>query len=136
LRAVARETCGRTAERGQSIAEFALILPFLLILVLGAVDYSRVYYQDVQVLHAARNGAAFASASTTNAANHTGIHDAALDGVTLPATPAVNDALVGDSSGGQSVQVSVQSQYGTLIAWPGLPHSITLKHTVEAKVLQ
>lgn len=126
----------RAADRGQSITEFAMILPFLLIIVLGAVDYSRVYYQDVQVLHAARNGAAFGSASTTNAVNHAAIQSAALDGVSLPPTPTVNDALVADNSGGQVVQVSVQSQYSTLISWPGLPHSFTLKHTVESKVLQ
>lgn len=127
---------GEGADRGQSIAEFALILPFLLIMALGAIDYSRVYYQDVQVLHAARNGAAFGSASATNAINHAAIQAAALDGVTLPSTPTVNDSLLGDSSGGQSVQVSVESQYRTLISWPGLPNSFTLKHTVESKVLE
>lgn len=37
-------------EWGQSVTEFALILPFMLLLVLGVVDYSRVYYMDVQVL--------------------------------------------------------------------------------------
>ena len=134
-RRTGRRVRGRD-ERGQSVVEFALILPFMLLLVLGVVDYSRVYYMDVQVLQAARNGAAFASASNTNANNQLGVHNSSLQNVDLPNNTNVNENVVNDNSGGQSVQVTVEAQFNTLVNWPGLPHSFMLRRTVEAKVLQ
>jgi Flp pilus assembly protein TadG len=42
---------------GQALVELALILPVLLILVLGAVDLGRVFYSQITVTNAAREGA-------------------------------------------------------------------------------
>jgi Flp pilus assembly protein TadG len=126
----------RSWEFGQSLAEFGLILPVLLILVLGAVDVGRVYYEDVQIRNAARNGTSYGSGSSTSAIDHAGIRAAAVDGITVSGSPTVSDSVAADASGGQSLRVSVQSDFTTLIAWPGLPHHLTLQHAVEARVLQ
>jgi Flp pilus assembly protein TadG len=126
----------RSWEFGQSLAEFGLILPVLLILVLGAIDVGRVYYEDVQIRNAARNGTSYGSSSSTSAVDHTGIHDAAVDGLTVSGSPTVSDSLAADASGGQSLRVSVQSDFTTLIPWPGLPHHLTIQHASEARVLQ
>lgn len=50
----------RRFERGQSIAEFALVTPFLLILALGVIEVGRYAYIAISVGNAARAGAAFA----------------------------------------------------------------------------
>ena len=128
-------------ERGQSLVEFALMAPVLLLLVLGAVDYGRVYYQDVQVIHAARNGAAYASINPPSS-NQTGnfqqqLEDAAFTDTNLAASGATVTGSQGtDASGGQYVEITVQQPFRTLVAWPGLPHQFTLRHMVDAKVLQ
>lgn len=126
----------RASDRGQSIAEFAFVLPVLLLFALGAADYGRVYYHDIQVRNAARNGSAFGAGSTSNSTNHQGIHDAALDGVSLPAAATITDTLAADSSGGHALSVKVDAPFDMLVAWPFLPHHVLLSHTVEAKVLE
>ena len=43
--------------RGQSMVELALILPTLILMTLGMVDYGRAYYFQVAITNAAREGA-------------------------------------------------------------------------------
>ncbi|MGE5619367.1 MAG: TadE/TadG family type IV pilus assembly protein [Sphingomonadaceae bacterium] len=47
--------------RGQSTVELALLLPFLLWISVGVVDFGRVYYYDVVAINAARTGARVAA---------------------------------------------------------------------------
>jgi hypothetical protein len=43
-----------TAARGQSLVEFALVLPLLLLLLAGGVDLARAYFVGIEVSNAAR----------------------------------------------------------------------------------
>lgn len=47
----------RTARRGQSLVEFALVLPMLLVLLLGIVDFGRVFQAGIVTEASARNAA-------------------------------------------------------------------------------
>ncbi|MFO7743488.1 MAG: pilus assembly protein [Anaerolineae bacterium] len=49
-------------QRGQSLVEFAIILPVLLIIAAGALDLGRLYFSYVAVTDAASEGAAYAAA--------------------------------------------------------------------------
>ena len=50
-----------TAQRGQSIVEFALIIPFLLLIVIAIADLGRLYVSAVAVEAAAREAADYGS---------------------------------------------------------------------------
>jgi len=50
------------SRRGQSLVEFALVLPLLLVLLLMAVDFGRVYFGWVTLTNASRVGANYAAA--------------------------------------------------------------------------
>jgi len=52
--------------RGQSVVEFALVLPVLLILLLTAVDFGRLFFSFIEMNNAAREGAAYAATNPTN----------------------------------------------------------------------
>lgn len=57
---MARGAGRHTSERGTALVEFALLLPFLTILVFGTVDVGRGYAQWNKVKNAAREGANYA----------------------------------------------------------------------------
>ncbi len=55
-------------ERGQSLVEFVLILPVLLIILAGMLDLGRLYFAYVAVTDAAAEGAAYAAIHPEDAA--------------------------------------------------------------------
>ena len=55
----------RLRERGAAAVEFALILPVLLILVGGVIDFGRLYYTQIQLANAARDGVRLAALGAT-----------------------------------------------------------------------
>ncbi len=65
----------RTHSLGQSLVEFALVLPILALFLVIAVDFGRIYFTYIEVTNAAREGAAFGAVSPSNSA---GIETAAL----------------------------------------------------------
>lgn len=51
-------------DRGQSLVEFAIALPLLLLILVGIVDVGRVLYYAIALQTGAREGAAYAAAFT------------------------------------------------------------------------
>jgi Flp pilus assembly protein TadG len=56
---------------GQSLVEFALVLPVLLFLVVIAIDFGRLFFSFVQIHNAAREAANYAASSPTDTAGIT-----------------------------------------------------------------
>jgi hypothetical protein len=67
------------SEAGQSLVEFALALPLLLVLVLGAIDLGRLVYMSVGVTNAAHAGAQYGCQNPAAAGDVTGIQTAAAN---------------------------------------------------------
>lgn len=55
--------------RAQALVEFALLLPILLVLILGAMDLGRVFYFKIVLTNAAREGANYLSRNHGDYAN-------------------------------------------------------------------
>jgi len=73
--------------RAQALVEFALILPLLLVLIIGAMDLGRVFYFKIVLTNAAREGANYLSrnpADYTNTLNAI-ITEGDSSGVTITA---------------------------------------------------
>lgn len=49
------------SEKGQSLVEFALVIPILVMLILGIVDFGRIYHVYLTLDHAGREAARAAS---------------------------------------------------------------------------
>jgi len=58
---VRRVTSARAHHPGQALVEFALILPVLLMLTLGVVDFSRIFFAQIALANAVREGALYAA---------------------------------------------------------------------------
>jgi Flp pilus assembly protein TadG len=54
-------------ERGQAVVEFALIVPLLVLLTMGMVDFGRVFYSYEALANAAREGARYCALNPGNA---------------------------------------------------------------------
>ncbi len=67
----------RSDEAGATMVEFALILPFLLVVLMGIVEFGWAFGQTMEVRHAAREGARIA------AVNYDGEHTADADQTTV-----------------------------------------------------
>ena len=124
--------------RGQSLVEFALVLPVLMILVLGTLDFGRVYFAYVSVTNAARNGADFAAGGPAASADLDGIRSTVLADTgdlpnSSPTNPGVTVATGSDSQGRPYADVTVSYAFTTLFPWPGLPDSLNVERTVRAR---
>ena len=49
----------RDRSRGESVVEFALVLPILLLLLAATIDFGRLFYLYVAVNNAAKEGALY-----------------------------------------------------------------------------
>ena len=56
MRGIGRRPADRTARKGQSLVEFALVLPLILLLIMGVVDLGRGIFAFNEVANAAREG--------------------------------------------------------------------------------
>jgi len=83
-------------DRGAVAAEFALVLPMLVLLVFGIVQFGLTFQRQEAVHAAAREGARIASLPSTSPAEACARSSAALTGTGFTATPAC--AVVGDCS--------------------------------------
>ena len=51
----------RLREQGAALVEFAVVLPLLMVMVFGAMDVGRLYFEQVALADAAQEGAFYAS---------------------------------------------------------------------------
>ncbi len=109
------------------------MLPLLIILVLGAVDFGRLFYAFQSVESAAAAGAQFGCLNAANAGNTAMIQSNALAQASdiTNLFPTVTSTVVGSN-----LTVTVNATFNTLISWPGMPHSVPLQRTVNMRILQ
>ena len=139
---------GRRARvrKGASASELAFILPVLVTLALGCVDFGRFAYHYIAVTNAVRAGAEYAvmnpyvssnqgawtaqiqSTAQAEMTNQTGCATSNL-------TTAVTTTL--EASGLRRVRVvGTYASFQTLISWPGIPSTLTLRASVEMRVIR
>jgi len=126
--------------RGQSAVELALVTPILIVLLVVAADFGRVFYTSIAVNNAARAGAQYGSESIVTAADSAGITAAAKtdgwSGLNVSASQctcetstivaACATSYCTNNPAATYVTVTVTAPFTTLVNYPGLPSSITL----------
>ena len=131
--------------RGVAATEFALVLPVLVTLFLGATDFGRVSYSTIAIANAAQSGAAYASMNpydpSTLAAWTAGIDQAVTDELsqssafdTTKLTITITRTV--EASGLSRVAVQVTYPFKTMISWSFIPSSITLQQTAVMRCIR
>jgi len=137
----------KTAEGGQSLVEFALMLPFMAVLLIGIVEIGRAAFISVVVSHGATAGVEYGAQNTTTASDIAGMTMAATQDsnyAVMTATPTYGcqcddgagtsctnpvppeGSCSGISCSGQvveCVQVKTNATFTPLFNYPGLPSS-------------
>lgn len=158
-----RHTSGRlpSHRRGAALLELAVAIPFLLLLVVGTVDFGRAFYQGMALAHAARAGAEYGAQGVENSLDQSGMRTAAKTAVALDlalddtditpsrvcecatdagvfsATSPANDCSGACAVGSHlliSVSVSVSKAFSTIVSYPRIPQSILITRSVKIRV--
>lgn len=83
-----RTTHRNRGESGASLVEFALIAPFLILLIVGIIEFGYLFGQYNEVRHAAREGARYAAVSNPDrdggGVSGSDVVDAICDSIDLP----------------------------------------------------
>ena len=107
-----RGRAGRTSDRGAAAVEMALVLPVLLFVVFGLIDFGRMLNTQLTLTEAAREGAR-AAALGQNADARVQAASTNLSGVTDTVTPC---PAGGASTGDATVTTSVTFTFVTPVA--------------------
>lgn len=127
-------------ERGQSIVEFAVVLPVFLVLLFALVDFGRGFQSWIEVTNAAREGARAGATGADSGAIETRARAAAasLDQGSL----SVSSSGAGGTPGG-SVVVTTTYQLSlitpispllTLLSGDSIGSTITLTSTADMRI--
>jgi Flp pilus assembly protein TadG len=145
-----QRTCSR--ERGQSMIELALLLPIMLLITIGVIEFGRAAYYYIEVVDAAKAGAQYGSQTMANAVNTPNILLAAqADATDIGANLTIPMTVItctcpgtGVSSpcGGAlgcpypTVYLTVNTAYtlNTLFQYPGIPTQFNISGLITTMV--
>jgi hypothetical protein len=146
MRFVVRQGRRRTnRDRGASLVEFAMIAPFLILLLLGIVEFSWAFAGNLDVRHGAREGARLTAVDVTGSnvtlgAEICGRMDLVGGDATITWTADPTDfGNIAALEVGDGVVVSVATPFNTLtgiIDWAFPASLTTLDSTVEIRIEQ
>ncbi|MEO2073799.1 MAG: TadE family protein [Bacillus sp. (in: firmicutes)] len=119
------------SEKGQSLVEFALVLPLLVLLLFGIIDFARVFHVYLTMDHAGREAARSASiGNDVSEIKSTAVNDAASIGLT-----ADKVVISGTRNSGTDVTITITYPINFLTPIIGeIVGSITLKDTTTMRV--
>jgi len=138
-------------ENASSLAEFAFMLPFLGLMLVGVIDFGRAYYLSIEVKNAAYAGAFYGARNSTDT---DGMESAAtadapdVRGITASATygcecsDGTNQSVQCASPPRCStnvinyVTVTTTATYKPLFPWPGIPSPLQLQGSATLRASQ
>jgi Flp pilus assembly protein TadG len=142
---------GRWNERGQALAEFALVLPLVLLFIAGIIEMGRAWNIKQAVTDAAREGARYTvvmDPTMTLDSIQTKIEErlalASIDSSEIvissadPTCSPVTACFHNETGYGKEMTVSVSTQFqmgliGSLLSWAGAPSVVTINTTATMR---
>lgn len=121
----------RARERGAAAVEFALVLPILVVMLLGIIDFGLYFYNDLQLTHVARDAARYLSVGDVDAANAT------ISNANLVSTSAPSSTVVSADNHGDESSITVTAVYTFItplpLFIPGLAQTIDIDASVAMR---
>jgi Flp pilus assembly protein TadG len=133
------------ARFGLAAVEFAVILPLLMTIVLGCVDFGRFAYSYIALTNAARAGAAYAIMNPYLLADQAPwmarIQQTAQDEMYqqtgyVAASLTIQTTAFTDANGLQRVQITAGYPFQMIVPWPGIPNNVMLQTAVQMRAIR
>lgn len=103
------------SERGQAMVEFALVLPLLILLLCGILDFGWIFYNDIMVSNAAREAARYSAIHVYDDGSFSSADVSAAKNAALASSAALPDTLTATVTvANGSVTVTVKSPTAVL----------------------
>lgn len=125
---------------GQSLVEFAIVLPTLLLMILGTMDFARLFSTKIVLTNAAREGASYLSQNPSDFGNVLSVINAeaqniTMDDVNISCTPQDAAGCVSGGTVTVIVTKSVDLIFGGFLQSLGLASGpLELSSTVRMMV--
>ncbi len=130
----------RDRRRGNALTEFAVTVPFLFLLTMGATDFGRLFHHALTITHAAGLASEFGAQDNIYAVNYSGMQTVATaDAFEVKGATATADHRCVCTAGGASVScdldtcggnpprvyvtVAVEYDFKTMGSYPYIPES-------------
>ena len=119
-------------ERGQALAEFALVLPLILFFIAGIIEFGRAWNIKQAVTDAAREGARYAVVQDDDIETTDDVKAKIEERLLLAAIDSATIEFSGDFHvAGSETTVTVSTQHqmglvGALLDWAGAPSVVTI----------
>ncbi len=141
----------KSGENGSAFIELALFTPVLLLMVVGAIDFARVYFADISLTNAAAVAVRYGARSVSASSDTNGMQAAATnDGADLTTMTALATTYCSCGSGTHQTcpatscnganpahrYVKVQTAYtfNTFFPIPGFPATVPMTRTAVMRV--
>ena len=132
-------------QRGAAAVEFALLLPLLMLILLGTIDFGRFGFAAITVTNAARHAASACTygpiCNLTDAQIKDRVKDEASPNLNLDdslptvditwSKNATDPTGVGCTVTSPCLEVQVSYRFDTLFSWPGIPDNIWITRTAR-----
>jgi len=115
----------RTGDRGQSLVEFALVLPVLMLILMGIIQLGILFGAQIGLINGVREAARFGSLSPTLAANESTNATAVRDHLANTVLPG---SVIGYSSSNLTSHTATYCAYSN----PGSGNTYSVRLTVTA----
>ncbi len=142
------------SDAGSALVELAVVLPLLVLVMAGAIDFARVFYTGMELTNAARAGAQYGAYNPAQSGNIAGMKTAATGSVNITGVTATASRICqcATSAGTFSaatctttcpsgrhlvvtVTVTASRSFTTLMgSFPGIPHSVDLVRSATLRV--
>ena len=134
---------------GSSFIETAILLPVMLLLCCGTMDFARVIYAGTEIAGAARAGVQYGALTPGNSGDTAGmvqaaVNDAADLGTTVTATATNFCTCTGSTVDCSTtcngavpegyVSVTANYTFSSLLHYPWLPQTVSLSRTAKMRV--
>jgi Flp pilus assembly protein TadG len=142
MRIRGRSVSGR---RAVAAVEFAIVLPLLVLLALGCVDFGRFLYQYIALTNAVQAGGFYGTLNPYTTSTYSAwvaqVQKLTKDEMEQQ-TGYVRDemtvqvSVTVETNGLRRVRVTASYPFRSILPWPGLPSDVTLTQAVEMRSIR